>query len=130
MLALLFILPGICHAQEPAAKPIAEDWDYVAPMKKVAATFRGKEGVVIHVGGSMTIANPYGTWARGGKGKTPADVAVLKWMHTDAKDKTDGWWLCRMEVVPYRLHRRERLEVGHAFARRQTRSARPGKDAR
>ena len=30
-------------------------------MKKVAAKFKGKEGVVIHVGGSMTIANPYAT---------------------------------------------------------------------
>ena len=29
-------------------------------MKTIAAKFRGKEGVVIHVGGSMTIANPYG----------------------------------------------------------------------
>ena len=44
--------------QEPSAKPFAESWDYVVPMKKVAAKFRGNEGVVIHVGGFMTIANP------------------------------------------------------------------------
>jgi lysophospholipase L1-like esterase len=55
----------------------------------------------------MTIANPYGTWARSGKGKTPADVAILKWMHTDTKDKRDGWWLCRTEVVHYRAYTAE-----------------------
>src|SRR5262245_20235230 len=48
--------------------PLAEKWDYEAPMKKVAARFKGKEGVVIHVGASDTIANPYTTWARSGKG--------------------------------------------------------------
>src|SRR5882724_1351233 len=77
------------------AHPVNEGWDYVGPMKKVAAKFRGAEGIVLHVGGSMTIANPYGAWARIGKGKTPDDLAVLKWMHTEAKDKRDGWWLCR-----------------------------------
>src|SRR5476649_2261015 len=90
---------SIGRGQEPSPKCISENWDYVAPMKKVAAKFRGNEGVVLHVGGSMTIANPYGTWARSGKGKTPRDEAILKWMHTEKKNKTDGWWLCRTEVV-------------------------------
>ena len=107
-LTIIFLaLANISRGQEPSAKPVAESWDYVAPMKKVAAKFRGNEGVVIHVGGSMTIANPYGTWARSGKGKTRADEAILKWMHTDKKDKTDGWWLCRTEVEPYRAHTAE-----------------------
>src|SRR5437016_3969379 len=87
---------------KPTDGPLAEGWDYAAPMKKVAAKFRGQEGVVLHVGGSMTIANPYGTWPRSGKGKTAADEAILKWMHTEAKDKTDGWWLCRTELEHYR----------------------------
>jgi len=104
---VLLVLPVITFAQEPATSPIAEGWDYAAPMKKVASKFHGKEGVVLHVGGSMTIANPYGVWARSGKGKTPADVAILKWMHTDAKDKTDGWWLCRTEIVAYRAYTAE-----------------------
>jgi hypothetical protein len=84
-----------------------EDWDYAPPMKKTAAAFRGQEGVVIHVGGSMTIANPYTTWARSGKGKTPEDQAILQWMHLDKKDKTDGWWLCRTEVEHYRAYTSE-----------------------
>lgn len=87
--------------------PLPEGWDYAGPMKKVAAQFRGQEGVVIHVGGSMTIANPYGTWARSGKGKMPEDEAILRWMHTEKKDKSDGWWLCRTEVVHYRAHTAE-----------------------
>ncbi|QDU95203.1 SGNH/GDSL hydrolase family protein [Lignipirellula cremea] len=87
--------------------PLAEDWDYAPAMRRTAATFQGREGVVLHVGGSMTIANPYGTWARSGKGKTPEDAAVLKWMHTEARDKTDGWWLCRTEVEHYRAYTSE-----------------------
>lgn len=95
------------QATASPAGPLAESWDYAPAMRKVAARFAGVEGVVLHVGGSMTIANPYGTWARSGKGQTVADRAILKWMHTDAKDKTDGWWLCRMEVVPYRAYTAE-----------------------
>src|SRR5205085_2205370 len=100
--ALLYVLALIGSSRLPAAErrgeaPLPEGWDYAAPMKKVAAGFRGQEGVVIHVGGSTTIANPYGTWARSGKGKTADDDAILKWMHTNANDKTDGWWLCRTE---------------------------------
>jgi hypothetical protein len=84
-----------------------EEWDYAEPMKKVAARFRGVEGVVIHVGGSMTIANPYTTWARSGKGKTPEDQAVLAWMHAGKQDATDGWWLCRTELEHYRAYTSE-----------------------
>ncbi|MCE9567913.1 MAG: SMP-30/gluconolactonase/LRE family protein [Planctomycetes bacterium] len=88
-------------------EPLPEAWDYTTAMKKVAGKFRGNEGVVIHLGGSMTIANPYGTWPRSGKGKTPDDTAILKWMHTEAKDKTDGWWLCRTELEHYRAYTSE-----------------------
>src|SRR3954447_7552971 len=88
-------------------EPLPEAWEYARPMKKVAAKFHGNEGVVIHVGGSMTIANPYGAWARLGKAQTAEDKAILKWMHTERKDKTDGWWLCRMELVHYRAYTAE-----------------------
>src|SRR6476661_8378897 len=113
LLLLSFVVAlGACglSAAEPVAKgeaPLPEGWDYAAPMRKVAAKFRGTEGVVIHVGGSMTIANPYGTWARSGKGKTNDDEAILNWMHTETKDKKDGWWLCRTEVEHYRAYTSE-----------------------
>lgn len=114
---LLLATPGILAAQEKRIQPLAEAWDYAPAMKKVAARFKGIEGVVLHVGGSMTIANPYTDWSRNGKGRTPADDAILKWMHAGAKDKKDGWWLCRMEVVPYRAYTSESgLEAPMLFA--------------
>src|SRR5262245_5881273 len=111
---ILLVDPIAGNGQEPDSSPtgrgdapLPEAWYYAGAMKKVAAKFRGNEGVVLHVGGSMTIANPYGTWARSGKGRTPDDLAILKWMHTDTKDKRDGWWLCRTEVVNYRAYTAE-----------------------
>jgi hypothetical protein len=71
--------------------------DYVEPMKKVAAKFTGKEGVVLHVGDSITYANGYSGWARNGKGKTPQDQAVCKWMHTGEDNDLDGFFLCRVD---------------------------------
>jgi lysophospholipase L1-like esterase len=75
----------------------AQPADYAEAMHKVAAKFKGKEGVVLHLGDSITYANQYGGWARGGAGKTPQDEAVLKWMHTNANDDTDGWYLARVD---------------------------------
>jgi lysophospholipase L1-like esterase len=76
---------------------IPEDWDYTASMRKVASRFTGKEGVVLHVGDSITYANGYSQWARNGKGKTPQDEAVCQWTHAGAKDDTDGWTLCSVD---------------------------------
>ncbi len=107
--ALLAVLALTCPqaSPAPASSPRPEDWEYAAPMKKAAARFNGQEGVVIHVGGSMTIANPYTTWARNGKGRTAEDQAILKWMHAGTNDKTDGWWLCRTELEHYRAYTSE-----------------------
>ncbi|MGE3806632.1 MAG: SMP-30/gluconolactonase/LRE family protein [Gemmataceae bacterium] len=100
-------MEAVGHRFAVAAGPLPEGWDYAAAMKKVAARFKGKEGVVLHVGGSMTIANPYTEWARKGKGKTEDDLAILKWMHAGANDKSDGWWLCRTELEHYRAYTSE-----------------------
>lgn len=80
--------------QQKSKDPAA---DYVEPMKKVAAKFKGKEGVVVHLGDSITYANGYSGWARYGKGKTPQDEAVCKWMHVGKEDDTDGFFLCRVD---------------------------------
>lgn len=87
----VFALPGF------AAEPLAQDWDYSGAMKKVAAKFKGKEGVVLHIGDSITHANPYGQWARAGEGRSEEDKAVLAWMHLGADDETDGWFLARYD---------------------------------
>lgn len=71
--------------------------DYVEAMSKVAARFKGTEGVVLHVGDSITYANQYGAWARYGKGKTPEDVAICKWMHVGKENDLDGNFLARVD---------------------------------
>jgi lysophospholipase L1-like esterase len=91
---LLFLFVSAVQGQE---KPLAQDWDYAAAMKKVAGRFHGKPGVVLHVGDSITYSNPYGQWARGGAGKTEDDKAILKWMHAGADNDSDGWYLARFD---------------------------------
>lgn len=86
------------------AGPKKESWDYAASCKEVAKKFKGKEGVVVHLGDSITYANPYGAWARYGQGQTEADKAILKWMHCGANDDTDGWWLARDDQPGNRSH--------------------------
>lgn len=71
--------------------------DYAEAMSKVAARFKGTEGVVLHVGDSITYANAYGAWARGGEGKTPEDVAVCQWMHVGKNNDLDGNFLARVD---------------------------------
>jgi hypothetical protein len=92
LLVLALALPA-----RGADKPIAESWDYSGPMKAVAAKFKGRPGVALHIGDSITYANPYGQWARAGQGQTAADKAVLKWMHTNDNDDRDGWYLARAD---------------------------------
>jgi GDSL-like Lipase/Acylhydrolase family len=84
--------------QAPAAeKPLPQPWDYAAAMKKVAANFHGRPGVVLHIGDSITYSNPYGQWARFGEGKTEEDKAALQWMHAGADNDSDGWYLARFD---------------------------------
>lgn len=76
----------------------SDQTDYVRPMKKVAARFAGRRGVVLHVGDSITYANPYGQWARGGMGQTADDKKILAWMHAGEKNDRDGWHLAAVNV--------------------------------
>ena len=76
--------------------------DYAEAMRTVSAKFTGKEGVVIHIGDSITYASPYGGWARYGKGKTPREEAICQWMHVGADDDTDGWFLARVDRPGHR----------------------------
>lgn len=75
-----------------------ESWDYAAAMKEVSQRFDGTEGVVLHLGDSITFAAPYTAWARHGKGKTPEDEAILKWSHCGKRNELDGWYLASHEV--------------------------------
>src|SRR5579883_2265418 len=85
--------PALLHLFLLQAAPA----DYAEAMKKVAAKFGGKEGVVLHLGDSITYANQYGGWARGGKGKSPQEEAALRWMHCNDNNDSDGWYLARVD---------------------------------
>ncbi len=74
-----------------------EEGDYAEAMRKVAERFKGREGVVLHAGDSITYANGYSQWARHGKGKSPRDEAICRWTHAGANDETDGWFLCSVD---------------------------------
>ncbi len=94
----LHLLFAIVAVNDPSlSRPLAQDWDYAPAMRKVADRGLGRAGVVLHVGDSITYSNPYGQWAREGRGKTEDDKATLSWMHTGAEDDTDGWWLARFD---------------------------------
>lgn len=91
---LLVMIPLGSSAEE---SPLPQRWEYAEPMKAVAAKGSGRPGVVLHVGDSITYANPYSAWTRAGEGRTDADRDVLKWMHAGANDDTDGWHLASFD---------------------------------
>jgi lysophospholipase L1-like esterase len=93
--ALLALLIPLASAA--GESPLPQRWEYAAAMKAVAAKGNGRPGVVLHVGDSITYANPYSAWARAGDGRTDADRDVLKWTHTGANDDTDGWYLASFD---------------------------------
>jgi lysophospholipase L1-like esterase len=91
-----------CEPQEEEEQAVFlgrhETWDYAPAMKHVAERFRGTEGLVLHVGDSITSAAPYTAWARQGRGKTAEDEAILRWSHCGAENELDGWYLASREV--------------------------------
>src|SRR5262245_30298660 len=93
-LGLVVLFAQTAHLPADEA-PRPQAGDYAPAMRKVSEKFRGRTGVVLHVGDSITYANPYGQWARFGEGRTDEDLAALKWMHAGADDDSDGWYLCR-----------------------------------
>jgi lysophospholipase L1-like esterase len=94
IVCLILSVPASVLAEE---SPLPQGWDYAAAMKQVVAKGHGRPGVVLHVGDSITYANPYSAWARAGEGRTEADRQVLKWMHAGANDDTDGWHLASFD---------------------------------
>ncbi len=95
-LLILFVFSSWAYAGDKIAL-VSESWDYAPAMKKVTQKFTGTVGVVLHMGDSITYANPYSQWARYGKGKTPADKALCEWMHTNQLNEKDGWYLCSVD---------------------------------
>jgi hypothetical protein len=95
--ALLAIACPVLAAGDCGESPLPQPWDYAKAMRAVARRGDGRPGVVLHVGDSITHANPYGQWARAGEGRSDDDRAALAWMHAGADDDSDGWWLARAD---------------------------------
>ncbi len=87
-------------AHERRSRQLAgtETWDYVPTMREVTKLFTGIEGVVLHLGDSITFASGYTAWARRGEGKTTRDEEVLRWSHCGERNKLDGWYLASHPV--------------------------------
>ncbi|MCX7804087.1 MAG: SGNH/GDSL hydrolase family protein [Planctomycetota bacterium] len=98
--AAAFAVSWAAGAEVKAPK---ESWDWASAMLPVAKKFDGPEGVVVHIGDSITYANPNTQWARIGKGKTAEDEEILKWSHA-YKEESDlnGWWLAVVDRPGYR----------------------------
>jgi len=92
------MMAGVLVIGSSAAGAVKESWDWPKAMQQVARRFSGTEGVVLHIGDSITYANPYGQWARYGKGKSESDKQILKWMHTNENNDLDGWYLAAYDV--------------------------------
>lgn len=50
----LFACRIAASVQAATPEPLAESWNYAAAMRAVAARSQGRQGVVLHVGDSMT----------------------------------------------------------------------------
>lgn len=97
-IALVALLSASDREEQPEFLGRQEAWDYAPAMKEVARRFSGVEGVVLHLGDSITFASPYTSWAREGRGKTPEDEAVLRWSHCGEANDRDGWYLAHHDV--------------------------------
>jgi hypothetical protein len=77
---------------------------WVQHCKNLRSSWVGKtDGFVIHIGDSITYANPYGAWARYGSGKTTADNDICNWMRAGVwgdgtNNSTNGWYLAAYDV--------------------------------
>src|SRR5262245_50598151 len=91
-------------ADDPAIKASKESYDYTAAMKQTAAKFKGKPGVFLHIGDSITYANQNTAWARGGQGQTAEEKTFLKWSHAGERNDSDGWYLASVDVPSGRSH--------------------------
>jgi hypothetical protein len=71
-------------------------------MRQLASTFRGQDGVVLHIGDALVVSPHYGQYARFGRGHSAAERAMLKAFHVGTNNDRDGYWLAR--TVRYDHH--------------------------
>ena len=102
--AVLVILASTLTAAEPQLQASKESYDYGPAMKDVTKKFKGKPGVLVLLGDSITYANQNTAWAFGGQGQTPEVKAFLKWSHLGEGGDVDGWTAAKTDVENGRSH--------------------------
>jgi hypothetical protein len=104
----LLVALALLASQNDKAQANAYDdaWEsaWVTHCRQVYNAGTGKaDGMVIHIGDSITHANPYGQWPRQGAGKTTEDIAVLTWCGATSggsdATSTNGFFLCAVDVA-------------------------------
>lgn len=88
---LLLVLP--CVAQDATPKGKKESHDWTTSMRDLTKDFKGKPGMVLRLGDSITYANPGSAYLRYGKERSPDELKVCQWMNAGDKGKTSGIWL-------------------------------------
>jgi lysophospholipase L1-like esterase len=101
---LLALVSSSLVAAEPQLQASKESYDYATPMKEVAKKFKGKPGVLVLLGDSITYANQNTAWAFAGQGQTPEVKAFLKWSHLGEGGDVDGWTAAKTDVENGRSH--------------------------
>ena len=92
-LAACLLLAAPAFAQDAVLKGMKEPYDWAPAMRELTRDFKGKPGMVLRLGDSITYANPGSAYLRYGKGRTAEQLGVCRWMHAGENDKSSGIWL-------------------------------------
>jgi lysophospholipase L1-like esterase len=102
----LLLLQGSPDKTRANSHDDAWEAGWVAHCRTVYTSTGKSAGMVLHVGDSITHANPYGQWQRNGAGKTAEDVAILGWYGATASfpggvdpTSTNGLYLAAVDVA-------------------------------
>lgn len=87
----ILLLSSRSFAQDAAPKGKKEPYDWAPSMRELTKNFKGKPGMVLRLGDSITYANPGSAYLRAGKGRSAEQLEVCKWMN--AGEKGSGIWL-------------------------------------
>ena len=93
VLAASILLAASAIAQDAASKGTKEPYDWAPAMRELTKGFKGKPGMVLRLGDSITYANPGSAYLRYGKGRNAEQLAVCRWMNAGENGKSSGIWL-------------------------------------
>lgn len=104
LILVCFLVGDICLGQDAVTKGKKETYDWVPAMRELTKEFKGKPGMVLRLGDSITYANPSSAFLRYGKERSAEQLAVCRWMKADTTDETSGIWLSYVDQPGGRSH--------------------------